>query len=101
MPDYLRDRPQDVILHCLDRRANSTKFKDSDIEDIDLNNGEFKISGNSNKERMINFGHKAKKFNVKLQLSRLGQVPPNMQTLFCNFLPQTKLVMEQATKSLS
>ena len=57
VPEYLRDRPRDVILHCLDRRANSMKFKEHDIEDIDLNNGKFKIIGSSNKERIIDFGH--------------------------------------------
>ena len=55
VPDYLQDRPQSVILHCLHRQATSMKFKEEDIEDVDAINGVFKV--NSKKERSVNFGH--------------------------------------------
>ena len=65
VPEYLRDRPKDVILHCLDRRANSMKFKENDIEDIDSNNGKFKISGSSHKERVVDFGYNSENMMPK------------------------------------
>ena len=57
VPDYLQDRPRNVILHCLDRQATSMKFEEEDIEDVNLNNGEFKTIRNSRKERNVNFGY--------------------------------------------
>lgn len=59
VPEYLRDRPRNVILHCLDRQATSMKFNEEDIEDVDTTNGEFKVIGNSTRERIINFGYKS------------------------------------------
>ena len=31
VPDFLRDRPRKVILHCMDRMRKSSKFKNEDI----------------------------------------------------------------------
>lgn len=55
VPDYLQDRPRSVILHCLDRQATSMKFKEEDVEDVDADNGVFKV--HSKRERNVNFGH--------------------------------------------
>ena len=32
VPEYLKDRPWNVILHCLDQQATSIKFREEDSE---------------------------------------------------------------------
>ena len=44
VPDYLRDRARNIILHCLDRTARSHKLTASDIIDNDLEKGIFEIT---------------------------------------------------------
>ena len=56
IPTYLHNRPRSVILHCLDRKSNSTKFSAEMIQDVDSKMGIFtaeKANGNKHK---INFG---------------------------------------------
>ena len=53
VPEYLQDRPRNVILHCLDRQATCMKYKETDIVDVDLTSGEFKGIKDSKKERTV------------------------------------------------
>ena len=48
VPDYLHNRPRNVILHCLDRKASGSKYSTEDIEDIDSVSGVFGIKSNKN-----------------------------------------------------
>ena len=57
VPEYLQDRPRNVILHCLDRQATSMKYDEHNIVDVDPNSGEFKVTKDSKKERTVTFGH--------------------------------------------
>ena len=48
IPDYLHNRPRNVILHCLDRKATSSKYSTEDVEDIDNSSGVFNIKSGEN-----------------------------------------------------
>ena len=48
IPDYLHNRPRNVILHCLDRKASGSKYSTEDVEDIDSTNGVFGIKSDNN-----------------------------------------------------
>ena len=41
IPPYLHDRPCSVILHCLDRKSNSTNFSAESIHTVDSKKGIF------------------------------------------------------------
>ena len=56
VPVYLRERPRNVILHCLHRQAGSLKFTEEDIQDVDPDSGRFKVVKCGKKERIKNFG---------------------------------------------
>ena len=48
IPVYLHNRPRNVILHCLDRKASSSKYSTEDVEDIGGNSGVFSIKSGKN-----------------------------------------------------
>ena len=48
IPVYLHNRPRNVILHCLDRKASSSKFSKEDVEDIDTDHGVFSVKSGDN-----------------------------------------------------
>ena len=93
VPEYLWDRPRNVILHCLDRRATSMKFKEGDIKEVDCQTGEFKvINSKTTKEHIVNLGHSSsdsmpncscldwKKFHLPYKLQpgwTWNMLPPN------------------------
>ena len=56
IPSYLHDRPRSVIVHCLDRKANSSKILSEQIHDIDNVTGVFEIEKTSGKKHTVNFG---------------------------------------------
>ena len=57
MPDYLRDRPRNILLHCLDRIARSQKLTASNIIDKDQEKGIFEITKSSGAKYRISFGN--------------------------------------------
>lgn len=56
MPTYLQGRPKQVILHCLDRKANSAKFDISDVLEANTILGKFKITGSKEHLYELHFG---------------------------------------------
>ena len=56
IPSYLHDRPRSVIIHCLDRRTNSSKFLADSIHDIDSEKGVFEVEKTSGSKHRVNFG---------------------------------------------
>lgn len=48
IPVYLHNRPRKVILHCLDRKASSSKYSTGDVQDIDSSSGVFRIKSGDN-----------------------------------------------------
>ena len=52
VPDYLRECPHQVIIHCLQRKSSSKKY---DILTKDVTTGKFTLQG-SGKVYTINFG---------------------------------------------
>ena len=57
VPDYLRDRPRNIILHCLDRMARSHKLTASNIIDNDQEKGIFEIMKSSGAKYRVSFGN--------------------------------------------
>ena len=57
MPDYLRDRPINIILHCLDWMARSHKLTASNIFDNDQKKGIFEIMKSSGAKYRIRIGN--------------------------------------------
>ena len=55
VPDYLRERPRHVIIHCLDRKSSSKKYTEDDILTKDVDTGKFTIQGSGN-IHSIDFG---------------------------------------------
>lgn len=55
VPDYLRERPRQVIIHCLERKSSSNKYTEDDILTKDLTTGKFTLQG-SGKVHTIDFG---------------------------------------------
>ena len=53
---YLQGRPRQVIVHCLDRKANSAKFDRTDIVEADIQQGTFTISGSNGRSYNLCFG---------------------------------------------
>jgi len=43
--DYLRGRPRQVIIHCLETKNNSKKYTEDDILTKDATTGKFTIQG--------------------------------------------------------
>ena len=48
IPVYLHNQPRNVILHCFDQKASSSKLSTEDVEDIDSNSGVFTIKSGDN-----------------------------------------------------
>ena len=44
IPSYLQNRPREVILHCLDRKASSTRYTNDDITMVDNKTGVFEVA---------------------------------------------------------
>ena len=55
IPDFLRDRPRKVVLHCMDRVRKSSKFKNEDIQ-TEHSDGRFKVASASGKVHKVDFG---------------------------------------------
>ena len=55
IPDFLRDRPRKVVLHCMDRMRKSSKFKNEDIQ-TEHSDGRFKVASASGKVHKVDFG---------------------------------------------
>ena len=45
VPDYLRERPRDVIIHCLDRNSSSKRYTGDDILTKDVETRKLTIQG--------------------------------------------------------
>ena len=45
VPGFLRGRPRQVIIHCLERKSSSKKYTDDDILTKDVTSGKFTIQG--------------------------------------------------------
>ena len=56
IPPYLHDRPGSVILHCLDRKSNSTKFLAESIYDTDNKKGIFEVEKENGHKYEVHFG---------------------------------------------
>lgn len=56
VPEYLHGRPRTTILHCLDRKANSCKYTNSDLEVVDSDKGIFTVNGSGDSKYTIDFG---------------------------------------------
>ena len=56
VPNYLQGRPREVIIHCLDRKANSAKFCISDVIKADTKEGKFTILGSRGQKYDVCFG---------------------------------------------
>jgi len=56
IPSYLHDRSCSVVLHCLERKSNSTKFSAGSIHDIDREKGIFEVEKASGHRYEVNFG---------------------------------------------
>lgn len=59
VPEYLQDRPRNIILHCLDRQATSMQYKEEDIVDVDADCGVFKVIKDNKYERTVDFGYRS------------------------------------------
>lgn len=57
IPIYLHNRPKSVILHCLDRKANSTKILPESIHDVDIAIGIFELQKSSGSKHKVDFGY--------------------------------------------
>ena len=55
VPQYLRERPRQVIIHCLERKSSSKKYTEDDVLTKDVKMGKFTIQG-SGKVHTIDFG---------------------------------------------
>ena len=55
IPDFLRDRPRKVVLHCMDQMRKSSKFKNEDIQ-TEHSDGRFKVASASGKVHKVDFG---------------------------------------------
>ncbi len=55
VPEYLRGRPCQIIVHCLERKSSSRKYTEEDIQTEDTTQGIFTLQGNG-KVHTINFG---------------------------------------------
>ena len=55
VPDYLRERPRQVIIHCLERKSSSKKYTEDDVLTKDVTTGKFTLQG-SGKVYTIDFG---------------------------------------------
>lgn len=44
IPPYLQNRPREVILHCLDRKASSARYTENDITVVDDKTGVFEVT---------------------------------------------------------
>lgn len=55
IPTYLHNRPKAVILHCLDRKASSSKFGPEDVSET-ADEGIFKVKSGDN-TYVVNFKH--------------------------------------------
>lgn len=53
----MHNRPKSVILHCLDRKANSTKILAESIHDIDITRGVFELEKPSGNKHKVDFGY--------------------------------------------
>lgn len=56
IPSYLHNRPRSIIIHCLDRKTNSSKILATDINDVDTDQGIFEIVKLSGKKHTVDFG---------------------------------------------
>ena len=57
VPDYLRDRPRSINLHCLGRIARSQRLTASNIIDKGQEKGIFEIMKLSGAQYRISFGN--------------------------------------------
>ena len=55
IPTYLYNRPREVVLHSLDRKASSAQFTEDDIEVVDNEKGIFEVTGTSKKVYTVDF----------------------------------------------
>ncbi len=56
VPSFLRGRPRNVIVHCLQRMKKSERFTTSDIEINDELNGKFQVKSQSGTVHQVDFG---------------------------------------------
>lgn len=59
VPDYLRDRPRNTVVHCLERRSKALKYCEEDIEIVDDTQGIFSVKGSKGKTYRVTFGVQA------------------------------------------
>ena len=74
VPDYLRDRPRNIILHCLDRMERSQKLTASNIIDNDQEKGIFEIMKSSGAKYRVIFGNDNPDSMPSLHMSRLDKL---------------------------
>ena len=92
VPEYLHGRPRTTILHCLDRKANSSKYMASDVEVIDSDKGIFTVNGSGDNKYTIDFG--ADKGMPSCSCADWRQ---SMQTHVCSIPTSTKVELVQAS----
>ena len=56
IPSYLHNRPRSTIIHCLERKTNSSKILSSQIIDVDADKGIYEIVKESGKRHTVDFG---------------------------------------------
>ena len=56
IPDFLRDRPHKLVVHCMDRIRKSRKFRNEDIQ-MEDSCGEFNVTTVSGKVHKVDFGN--------------------------------------------
>ena len=48
VPEYLQDRPQSTILHCLEKKSKSCKYTIDEVSPTDMVQGIFEIRKSEN-----------------------------------------------------
>ena len=106
VPDFLQDKPRELILHCLQRRQKSRKFSKGDIQIIDNDNGVFVVK--STKQYQVDFGREPSCackdwIRFKIPCKNFFAIFNHFSSWTWNSLPQSYLNSEylsQDTKSL-
>ena len=92
IPSYLHDRPKSVIIHCLDRRTNSSKFLADNIHYVD---SVFEVEKTSGSKHRVDFGISSSE-QMLLALANIGlDTTYHANIFFCHLHPPISMAMEQ------
>ena len=68
VPEYLQGRPPKVVRHCIERKLKARIFSAEDIDDIDIDNGQFNVTSSSGKKYKVDFGARSEMEFSSVQL---------------------------------